>query len=366
MATETAPAVTGMRLGARRIPVVLPSRRDPRLRLSAVIIALQILGQTSFGFKVSIAQILVSIGVAAVIEGIVIWRREQLLVWPASAILTGNSVAFILRASGTKHGDWWSLHGIQYFMLAVVLSLLSKYLIRVRGRHVFNPSNVALVATLLVIGPAHVFPQYLWWGPLGTGLTLALVVIVLGAISVLRKVHKVTMAVTFLLVFAALVAVFAAAGQSFVATWHNGPISGSAYWTYICLSPELLIFVFFMMSDPRTSPRSRNGQIAYGVGTAVVAAGLLVFQPTEFGIKVAILASLTATCALARVAGASGWRARLGDIGALPGWAARNLREPAILAALIIAVAAPIDTIALKNDKQIIYLEEGLTGRNPQ
>ena len=348
-------------VGSRRIPVVLPSRRDPRLRLSIVIIALQILGQTSLGFKLSIAQILVSVAVAAAIETAVTWHRVRMLVWPASAFLTGNSVAFILRATGTRHGDWWSLHGIQFFILAVVLSLLSKYLIRIDGRHVFNPSNVGLVWVLLVIGPAHVFPQYLWWGPLGTALTLALIVIVAGAVWVLRSVRMMAMAAAFLLVFAALVGIFAAAGQTFVAIWHAGPISGSAYWRYICLSPEVLVFVFFMMSDPKTAPRSRTGQIAFGAGTAAVAALLLLFQPTEYGVKVAILASLTVTTALARLPRHQRRSGHLFDD------ALRGLRVPAAAAAVVIAVAAPIDTLALARDRQITYLEQGFTGtHNPQ
>ena len=90
-------------VGGRRIPVVLPSRRDPRLRLSAVIFALQVLGQTVLGFKLSIAQILVSIGVCACIDAALAFRRDRVLAWPASGILTGSSVAFILRASGTRH-----------------------------------------------------------------------------------------------------------------------------------------------------------------------------------------------------------------------------------------------------------------------
>ena len=40
-------------------------------------------------------------------------------------MLTGNSIALLLRASGTDHGDWWSLNGIEYFVLAAVLSLLT-------------------------------------------------------------------------------------------------------------------------------------------------------------------------------------------------------------------------------------------------
>lgn len=364
-ATATSPPTVVV--GARSIRVVLPSRQDPRLRLSAVIIALQILGQTVLGFKVSIAQILVSVGVAAVIEGGVTWHRERVIMWPASAILTGNSVAFILRATGTRHGDWWSLNGVQYFVLAVALSLLSKYLLRVRGRHIFNPSNVGLVWTLLVIGPVHVFPQYLWWGPLGAPLTVALVVIVLGAGWVLTYVRMTAMALAFFSCFTAIVGLFAATGQSFIAIWHSGPISGTSYWMDICLSPEVLIFVFFMMSDPKTAPRSRSGQLAFGAGTAVLAAALLLFEPTEFGIKVAILSSLSVSCAIRALAEAALPRLRTRPIGELASWAATGVRQPVIIAAVIVSVAAPLDALALSGNQQISYIEQGLTGsHNPQ
>jgi Na+-transporting NADH:ubiquinone oxidoreductase subunit NqrB len=353
----------GLRLGS--IPVVLPSWRDPRLKLSVVIISLQVLGQTVLGFKVSIAQILVTVGASAVLETAVTLRRQRMIVWPASALLTGNSVAFILRASGTKHGDWWTLHGIQYFLLAAMLALLSKYLLQVGGRHLFNPSNLGIVWTLLIIGPVHVFPQYLWWGPLGVPVELALAVIFLGALWILKSVGMVAMAGTFWITFAALIAVFALTGRSFIAIWHSGPVGGFAYWRDICLSPEVLIFVFFMMSDPKTTPKTRLGRVIYGAATAVLAAALLFWQPTEFGIKVSILASLTVVCALVPLIDAianrklaplprwSSWRSGLGS---------RRWRNPALVAAVLIALAAPIDTLALTANKQIGLIEQGLTG----
>src|SRR2546421_11457223 len=109
-------AAPALRIGDRSIPVVLPDRRDPRLRLAAVIVSLQVLGQVALGFRVSVAQILVTIGVCAVIELAVLLLRDRRLVWPASAMLTGNSVAFLLRTPGTHHGDWWSLNGISVFI----------------------------------------------------------------------------------------------------------------------------------------------------------------------------------------------------------------------------------------------------------
>jgi hypothetical protein len=46
------------------------------------------------------------------------------------------------------------------------------------------------------------------------------------------------MALSFLVPFAALIAIFAASGQSFVAIWHEGPVSGFDYWVKICTSPS--------------------------------------------------------------------------------------------------------------------------------
>ena len=375
-----APAPAGGRaivVGGRRIPVVLPSRRDPRLRLSAVILALQVLGQTVLGFKLSISQILVSIGVCACIDTALIFRSSHVLAWPASGILTGNSVAFILRASGTRHGDWWSLHGVQWFVLACVLSLLSKHLIRPGGRHLFNPSNAGLVWTLLVIGPGLVFPQYLWWGAFGVPVALAFAVILLGGIWVLPSVRMMPMAASFLITLAALVGLLAAGGRSFVAIWHNGPLTGAQYWADICLSPELLVFAFFMMSDPQTAPKAARARVVYGAATAAIAAALLSFQTTEFGIKLAILSSLTLTCALAPLMDKLTWRKEGGLAVPPPGparqpgaatWRLRNAAaNPVAVAILIIVVAAPVATLRLIGNNEIIVIERGLTGsRNPQ
>ena len=72
--------------------------------------------------------------------------------WPASALITGNGVAFILRVPGTQHGDWWSLRGWWIFVGTAAVSLLSKHVIQLGGRHIFNPSNIGLVLCFLVLG----------------------------------------------------------------------------------------------------------------------------------------------------------------------------------------------------------------------
>src|SRR5438552_14167577 len=77
-------------------PVLLPTLRDPRLHLAVVIVSLQVLGQVAFRFDLSIAQILLSLGTCAIIQFAIAFGPQHLIMWPASALLTGNGAPFAL------------------------------------------------------------------------------------------------------------------------------------------------------------------------------------------------------------------------------------------------------------------------------
>ena len=277
---------------------MLPTLRDPRLHLAGVIVSLQVLGQVAFDFQLSIAQILVSLVVAAVLEVAIAFRAQHVLMWPASALLTGNGVAFVLRVPGTEHGDWWSMNGAWIFAATSAVALLSKYLIRVRGRHIFNPSNFGLVLCFLLLGVERADPLALWWGPLSPALVLALVLIVVGGFAILRRLHLVGVAVGFWVAFAAGIGVLAASGHTMTAAWHVGPIEGAEFWWLLVSSPEILVFLFFMITDPRTIPASRGGRLVYAVAVGLLATVLIAPFTTEFATKVAILGALFAVCAV--------------------------------------------------------------------
>ncbi len=77
------------------------------------------------------------------------------------------------------------------------------------------------------------------------------------------------MALSFWLVFAAAVAVVAATGHAMTARWHLGPVEGLHFWTVLAFSPEILVFLFFMLTDPRTVPAGRRARLAFGVSVAL-------------------------------------------------------------------------------------------------
>jgi Na+-translocating ferredoxin:NAD+ oxidoreductase RnfD subunit len=292
----TAPSRT-LRIRGTDYPLLLPTLRDPRLHLAAIIVSLQILGQVAFEFRLSIAQILISLLTCAVLEVVITFRWQHVIMWPASALLTGNGVAFILRVPGTEHGDWWSLNGWWIFAGAAAFALLSKYVIRWRGHHVFNPSNIGLVVCFLVLGPARAEPLDFWWGPMSPWLALALALIVVGGFAILRRLHLLGIAIGFWLVFASGIALLAATDHAMTARWHLGPIIGAELWRVLVFSPEILVFLFFMITDPKTVPEEARARRVFGVAIGLVSVLLIAPQTTEWATKVAVLASLALVCA---------------------------------------------------------------------
>ena len=283
-------------LFGRTYPVALPRRGDPRLAVAAVIISVQILGQTVLGFNLSIAQILISIGVAGGLDLVLVAWEQGIIAWPASALLTGNGVALIMRVPGTEHGDWWSPRGWPIFASTAAVAVLSKYVTRVGGRPLLNPSNGALVVAFLLFGSNLADPQDLWWGPWSLGLALTYVIIVGAGVALTRRIGTQRVVWPFVITYATSLAIVAASGHSMTARWSVGPVTGWSWWWIVVASPEVFIFLFFMITDPPTAAKGKVGGAVYGAAVGLLAATLMAAQGTEFATKVALLGALTMVC----------------------------------------------------------------------
>ena len=284
-------------LGGRCYPLILPNVRDARLHVAAVIITIHVLGQVGLHFDVSIPQILAAILTCAVLEISITFLQKKAIVWPASAMLTGSGVGLILRVVGTPPDDHWSTFATTAFAAVAGLSLVSKYAIRYRGSPVFNPSNIGLVAAFIVLGDSRVEPLDFWWAPLNGWLLVAYAVILTGGLLITRRLQMMSLAVTFWVTLLVSIGMLAASGHCITANWAFAPVCGIDFWRVIVTSPELLIFLFFMITDPRTAPVGRVSRIAFGALVAVVGTLILAPQTTEFGAKVGLLSGLTLVCA---------------------------------------------------------------------
>ena len=284
-------------VGGGTYPLVLPSIRDPRLHVAAVIITIHVLGQVGLHFDVTIPQILAAILTCAVLEVALTFRASRAFVWPASAMLTGSGVALILRVVGTPSDDPWNTYAWQVFAVVAGLSLLTKYVIKYRGSHVFNPSNIGLVVAFIVLGSTRVEPLDFWWAPLNVWMLTAYAVIITGGLLITRRLHLLALAATFWLTLNVGLGILAGTGHCMTANWAFAPVCGADYWRVIAFSPEVLIFLFFMITDPKTVPAGRVGRVVFGLLVAVASTLLMATQTDEFGTKVGLLAGLVVLCA---------------------------------------------------------------------
>ncbi|MFN0028361.1 MAG: hypothetical protein ACKV2O_14450 [Acidimicrobiales bacterium] len=284
----------GVRLGP--YPVVLPRLGDPRLAQSAVLLSVQALGQSVLGFPLSVPQILISLATCALMELSMTFLRYRLIMWPASALLTGNGVALLLRHPGTGPDQPWATGGLGLFAGVAALAMVTKYLIRWRGRHLFNPSNAGLLVAMVVLGSQRADLQVLYWGRFGPSLAVALTLIVVGAVVVTRRAGVSAITVAYLLSLGAGLAVLAASGHCIAASWHPVPLCNGELWWRIMSSPETLIFAAFMVTDPKTVPDAAGARVAFGALTGLGSVLLAAPATTEFATKVALLGGLTLAC----------------------------------------------------------------------
>jgi hypothetical protein len=258
-----------------------------------VVLSVLAVGIATLGFQVSIPQILTSMVTAFVIEGAWTFWRTGKLVYPASALNTATGIALIVRIVGVGAGDYWSWQGWHVYALVVALALATKYFVRYRGDHVFNPSNLALVVAFVVLGSGRVEPLDLWWAPTRGWMIVAYLIIIAGGTVTLSGLKMMFIPAVFWLSLALGLGVLAGSGHCITARWSVQPVCGGSFWWVVMTSPELLFFLFFMITDPKTIPRGRNARVLFTVVIGILVALLAAPQTTEFGTKVGLLAALT-------------------------------------------------------------------------
>jgi Na+-transporting NADH:ubiquinone oxidoreductase subunit NqrB len=138
-------------------------------------------------------------------------------------------------------------------IIASAFAILSKSVFQVRGKHIFNPANFGIVATLLCTSDAWVSPGQ--WGEEGW---YALLFLAAGGL-VVGKVGRWDTTIAFLGTYAGL----EAARNIWLGwTWD--------VWAHRLMSGSLLMFAFFMITDPRSIPNARIGRLIWALSIATL------------------------------------------------------------------------------------------------
>lgn len=177
-----------------------------------------------------------------------------------SALITSFSLSILLRTD-----ELW------LYALAGLIAIGSKFLIRYKGKHLFNPATIAIVALVFGTGHAWVTP-----GQWGTEIWFAALLGFLGFL-VLQRARRGDIALFFLAGHAGLL--FARA------LWLGDPLEIPLHQLQ---SGSLLLFAFFMISDPKTIPDSRLGRLIFALAVAGLAHYLGFFEQMRPALYVAL------------------------------------------------------------------------------
>lgn len=173
----------------------------------------------------------------------ILWKK---LPWTSlkSAMITGLGMSILLKSDTS-----WVL------ALGAAVAISSKFLIRVDGKHVFNPGNLGIGAAVLLTGQAWVSP-----GQWGSGPVLAFLLLSAGCMVVLR-VGRIDTSLAFLGTYAAL----EFTRQVLYLGWEP------EVWLHRMTNGALLLFTFFMITDPMTTPKSPGARIGWSMAIAILA-----------------------------------------------------------------------------------------------
>ena len=164
-----------------------------------------------------------------------------------------------------------------------MIAIASKFLLRIDGKHIWNPAGFAIVVLLLISSDVWISPGQ-WGASIWFGTLVAFL-----AIVVLQAAQRADIALFFLVSHAALLT-----GR---ALWLGDPL---AIPLHQMQSGSLLIFAFFMISDPRTTP-VRLGRLLFALAVAALAHYLAFFMQMRPALYVALIVLSPVTLLLDRL-----------------------------------------------------------------
>ena len=218
------------------------ARLDPRVYQISILAALLCWGVFGLRFDVKADHALAIVAVALATQ----YACGRVVGLPAfdpkSALISALSLCLLLRTGS-----------LALAAFAAFLTIAMKFVVRVRGKHVFNPTNGAIVVLLLCGAPVWVSP-----GQWGNAAFFGFLMACLGGLVVNRAARS---DVTYAFIAAWCAILFGRSlllGEPMTIPLHR------------LESGALLLFTFFMISDPKTTPDSRVGRIVFAV---LVAAG---------------------------------------------------------------------------------------------
>jgi Na+-transporting NADH:ubiquinone oxidoreductase subunit NqrB len=248
-----------------------PLRIDPRYLIAFLITLVLVAAQVRYHIVGGYARLMVALLTCMATEALLSWFVRGRVVNLQSAYISGVSLTLLLKPQG---GALWP------FALGAFLAIASKYVLQYRNNHLWNPTNFAITALLLAAPSRISVLSHQWGNDLATNLVIWTFGVLIAA-----RVKVIHITLTYVASFLVLNSLRAALLHQ-PALPEIAPITGPMYQ----------LFVFFMITDPRTIVRERRWQVVVAVVIALVETAIRFASdqgwalPTAFSVGPAFLA----------------------------------------------------------------------------
>ncbi len=232
--------------------------------MSAFLVILTLGSIFFYGFGInSLIPVLISVLTTSILDLSINYFRFKTLEFPYSAFISGLFIGGLL----TQNLPW------HVYITAGIMAILSKHLIKVHGKHIFNPANLGILLVFLIFNA-----QNTWW------ISSPLILVIIFGIFVLWRQRRFDLGISFLAAYYILHAVFDSSivmnGMPMMA---NMPMMMHNFYQSFTNQSTIFFFAMFMLIEPKTHPAARKQRIFYGILVAAMLIGIEIYNP-RFGI----------------------------------------------------------------------------------
>ena len=189
-----------------------------------------------FGAK-ALLPVLIAVFTTTILDSAISYYKTKQWEFPQSAFISGLFIGGLL-----VQGLRWYIYPI-----AGIIAILSKHLIKIKGKHIFNPANIGVLAVSVFFGVSHN-----WW------ISSPLVLVLLFGIFIIWRLRRFDLTLSFLFSYYLV---------NSVIELSKGVQYSDIYLTIF--NGSICFFSMFMLIEPKTNPSGKKQRIAYGILVAL-------------------------------------------------------------------------------------------------
>lgn len=234
--------------------------------MSAFLVILTLVSIFFYDFGIlALVPALISVLTTTILDLIINYYEFKTLEFPYSALISGLFIGGLL----TQNLSW------HVYVIAGIIAILSKHLIKVHGKHIFNPANFGVLAVFLIFNA-----QNTWW------ISSPLILILIFGIFILWRQRRFDLAVSFLAAYYILNAIIPRPSMmghmpmvSDMPMMAKMPMMMQNFYVLFVNQSTIFFLAMFMLIEPKTHPAARKQRIFYGILVAIMLIGLEVYNP---------------------------------------------------------------------------------------